>query len=162
MKTRYVHTSIVASDWRRLVDFYVTVFGCVPVPPERDLGGDWLSGATGVPDAHIRGVHLRLPGYGDAGPTLEIFQYDQVLEAPAAAANRRGLTHLAFEVDDVSAMLEHVTSAGGAAVGSITTRAIPGVGWLTFCYCTDPEDNIIELQRWSTSAQASCEKSTSG
>jgi predicted enzyme related to lactoylglutathione lyase len=30
---RYVHTNIVAEDWRRLADFYAKVFGCTPVPP---------------------------------------------------------------------------------------------------------------------------------
>lgn len=33
---RYGHTNVIAQDWRRLVDFYVTLFGCEPVPPERD------------------------------------------------------------------------------------------------------------------------------
>ena len=27
---RYAHTNLIARDWRRLVDFYQTVFGCVP------------------------------------------------------------------------------------------------------------------------------------
>ena len=30
---RYIHTNIVAKDWRRLADFYIQVFGCTPVPP---------------------------------------------------------------------------------------------------------------------------------
>ena len=68
---KYTHTNLVARDWRRLADFYIKVFGCTPVPPERDLSGDWLDKATSLQDAHIRGVHLRLPGHGDAGPTLE-------------------------------------------------------------------------------------------
>ena len=36
----------------------------------------WLDSATGINGAHLRGMHLRLPGYGEHGPTLEIFQYD--------------------------------------------------------------------------------------
>ncbi|MGH2392117.1 MAG: VOC family protein [Candidatus Limnocylindria bacterium] len=30
---RFGHINIVAADWRRLVDFYRTVFGCDVVPP---------------------------------------------------------------------------------------------------------------------------------
>ncbi len=30
---RYIHTNIVAEDWRSLADFYVKVFGCTPIPP---------------------------------------------------------------------------------------------------------------------------------
>jgi len=65
MATRYVHTNLIAKDWKRLLAFYQAVFGCMPVPPARDLSGDWLDQATGLTGAHIRGVHLRLPGYGD-------------------------------------------------------------------------------------------------
>jgi len=36
---RFVHTNIVARDWERLAEFYVRVFGCTPVPPERCLSG---------------------------------------------------------------------------------------------------------------------------
>ena len=127
------------------------------MPPERDLSGEWLSDATRVPSARIRGVHLRLPGYVEGGPSLEVFQYDEVLEAPAPAANRQGLAHLAFEVDDVQTALKEVVSAGGASVGAIVARTIEGVGRLTFCYCTDPEGNIIELQHWSGHSTSSCE-----
>ena len=73
---KYVHTNIISKDWRKLADFYTTVFECVIVPPERNQSGDWLSKGTGVPNAHLRGAHLRLPGYGENGPTLEIYQYD--------------------------------------------------------------------------------------
>ena len=36
---RYVHTNLIARDWRVLARFYQEVLGCVPVPPERDLSG---------------------------------------------------------------------------------------------------------------------------
>ena len=74
MKAKFKHTDIVAADWRRLARFYEEVFGCAPVPPERHLGGEWLSKGTGVENAQFSGVHLRLPGYGEEGPTLEIYQ----------------------------------------------------------------------------------------
>jgi predicted enzyme related to lactoylglutathione lyase len=72
---RFAHVNLIAQDWRRLAAFYELVFGCRPVPPERQLAGAWLDAATGLVGARIQGAHLRLPGYGDAGPTLEIFQY---------------------------------------------------------------------------------------
>ena len=89
-ETRFAHVNLVARDWRRLVRFYEQVFGCVPVPPERDLAGQWLEDGTGIPGARIRGIHLRLPGHGDAGPTLEVLQYDHLLDRPEPAANRPG------------------------------------------------------------------------
>src|SRR5687768_2663978 len=103
---RYGHTNIVAADWRRLAAFYADVFGCQMVPPERSLSGEWLAAGTGVRGAALQGVHLRLPGCGPDGPTLEIFQYQEMLEAPSAAGNRRGFGHIAFMVDDVAAVLD--------------------------------------------------------
>ncbi len=77
---RYVHTNLIARDWRALASFYREVFGCVPVPPERDYAGAALEAGTGVPGAALQGVHLRLPGHGSAGPTLEIYTYSRLTD----------------------------------------------------------------------------------
>jgi predicted enzyme related to lactoylglutathione lyase len=147
VKSRYVHTNIIARDWKGLARFYEKVFGCIRVPPERDLSGEWLEDATGVKGAGIRGIHLRLPGHGENGPTLEIFQYNHMEKSRGTAVNRPGLAHIAFLVDDVDAARRAVIDAGGGGVGEIVTLDLPGVGGITFVYVTDPEGNIIELQR---------------
>lgn len=144
---KYTHTNLVARDWRRLADFYIEVFGCSPVPPERNLSGEWLDEATSLDGAHIRGVHLRLPGHGDTGPTLEVFQYDEEKEAEAPAPNRPGYGHIAFAVEDVDATVEAILALGGGSVGDVVEVGLPGVGRLEFAYMRDPEGNIIEIQR---------------
>jgi predicted enzyme related to lactoylglutathione lyase len=149
VNARFVHTNLIAQDWRKLAQFYEQVFGCTPVPPERKLAGKWLEDGTGVPDAEICGIHLRLPGYGDEGPTLEIYQYNHYEERPETAANRPGFGHIAFAVDDVEAAREAVIAAGGGTLGEVSSLEVPGAGRVTFVYLTDPEGNIIELQRWS-------------
>jgi catechol 2,3-dioxygenase-like lactoylglutathione lyase family enzyme len=147
---RFTHINLIARDWQRLAAFYQDVFGCTPVPPQRDLQGAWLEAATGIPGAHLRGVHLRLPGHGQHGPTLEIFQYDTLLDrCGAPAANRPGLGHLAFAVEDVKAACQAVLSAGGSMLGEIVTVEIPGAGEIIFAYAADPEGNLLELQRWN-------------
>jgi predicted enzyme related to lactoylglutathione lyase len=146
---RFVHTNIVARDWQKLATFYEQVLGCVPVPPERELSGQWLEDATAVPAAEIRGVHLRLPGYGNDGPTLEIFEYNSQRELQEPVINRPGLAHIAFAVDDVKVARDAVIAAGGGTVGQIVSVDIPGAGEITFVYATDPEGNILELQHWS-------------
>ncbi len=148
MATRFVHTNLIAKDWKRLSTFYQEVFGCVPIPPERDLSGEWLDRATGLDGARITGVYLRLPGYGDEGPTLEIFQYGSVPVRPPVHPNSPGFTHIAFAVDDVEAVARAVFEHGGSAVGELTTREVLGVGSITFQYAADPEGNIVELQDW--------------
>ena len=149
VEARYVHTNLIAMDWRRLATFYQDVFGCAPVPPERKISGQWLEDSTGVERAEIQGMHLRLPGHGDEGPTLEIFQYNRLKEQQETAANRPGFAHIAFAVEDVSAARAAVIAAGGGTVGDIVSADIAGAGNITFAYVTDPEGNIVELQRWT-------------
>jgi predicted enzyme related to lactoylglutathione lyase len=148
---RFAHTNIVAEDFRTLAQFYIDVFGCVVVPPERRIADAWLAAGTGVDGAQLTGVHLRLPGHGPAGPTLELFQYLDSLPHPSPiAANRRGFGHIAFEVDDVAGTTQRVTEAGGRLVGDVVTADVPGAGRITFVYVADPEGNIIELQQWES------------
>ncbi len=72
MSIKFGHVNIIAQDWKSLASFYRRAFSCFEVPPERRLSGEWLS-KTGVKNASLEGVHLRLPGMGYEGPTLEIF-----------------------------------------------------------------------------------------
>jgi len=145
---KYVHTNLIARDWKSLAQFYMDVFECQIAPPERDLYGLWADQLSGIDNVRIRGVHLRLPGYTD-GPTLEIFQYE-----PAAPGNNEpvvnspGYSHLAFEVDSVEDVLDKLLQRGGKTVGQLIHNQVPGVGTLTAVYARDPEGNIIEIMHW--------------
>ena len=146
---RYGHTNLIASDWRGLARFYEDLFGCRPVPPERDYRGHDLERGTGIPGAELRGVHLRLPGHGPDGPTLEIFTYNHLLERSETSVNRPGFGHIAFVVDDVASAREAVLAAGGRPVGELVTLTTATGAQVTWVYVTDPEGNVIELQAWS-------------
>lgn len=145
---KYTHTNIISHDWRQLANFYIQVFDCKIVPPIRNQSGDWLSRGTGVKNAHLRGAHLLLPGYGENGPTLEIYQYANIVSQAPVVPNQRGFGHLAFEVADVAATLNAVEEYGGSRLGEITKRRIPDVGVITFIYARDPDGNLLELQSW--------------
>lgn len=145
---RYAHTNLTAGDWRRLMAFYVEVFGCEPVSSERDNRGPHFDALTGIVGGSVKGRHLRLPGHGERGPTLEIFQFDPQEPNRPAALNRPGFAHLAFEVPDVDAKRAEILRWGGRDFGQLVTLDIPGAGRLTLIYMTDPEGNIVELQRW--------------
>jgi glyoxylase I family protein len=146
---RYVHTNLVAGDWRRLARFYQDVFGCVAVPPERNLSGAEMDAGTGVPGARLQGMHLRLPGSGPDGPTLEVFEYSTPAAGVPRLANRPGFGHIAFAVESVADAREEVLSHGGSPVGDVVTVAISATATVTWCYVRDPEGNIVELQAWS-------------
>lgn len=149
LQAKYVHANLIAIDWRALVHFYQQVFGCIPVPPERDYDEEKLAAGTGIPGAALRGVHLRLPGHGEDGPTLEIFTYNLLEERSKTAVNRPGFGHIAFSVSDVAAARDTVVAEGGCSVGEIVTLQVAPGARVTWCYVTDPEGNVIELQSWS-------------
>ncbi len=149
IKARFVHTNLTGRDWKNLVRFYCNVFGCVLQGPDRDYSGEWLDRVTALQSAHLRGIHLLLPGYGATGPTLEIFSYDSMPSSSERVANAPGFGHIAFSVDDVDEALAQVRNAGGSAVGEIVVKDVEGVGTLRVVYARDPEGNIVELQKWS-------------
>ncbi|MCG8567585.1 MAG: VOC family protein [Desulfobacterales bacterium] len=146
---KFVHTNIVARDWKALAEFYVSVFDCRIKPPVREYQGEWLDRATGLTRARLKGAHLVLPGYGDDGPTLEIFTYEEMAWGADATAATRGFSHIAFEVDDVETVLAKALDAGGQMLGQVTRRDVPA-GTLVFVYFRDPEGNIVEIQSWDS------------
>lgn len=146
---RYVHTNLVARDWRALAAFYAEHFGCELVPPVRDYAGPELEAGTGVAGAALAGAHLRLPGHGPDGPTLEIYTYSIEADGPTPAVNRPGFGHVAFEVASVERARETVLGAGGRAVGEVVTLTTAAGRRVTWCYVTDPEGNVVELQSWA-------------
>ena len=147
-KLKYSHTNLVASDWKKIAKFYVDVFDCIPVGPVRRLSGQSVAEGTGLNEPEIEGIHLRLPGFEEEGPTLEIFQYRKVHEEPEKLANSRGFTHIAFEVFDLEIVCAKVISAGGSLLGKLAKQSVDGVGMCTFVYVRDPDRNIIGVQKW--------------
>ncbi len=149
---RYVHTNLVARDWRRLARFYQDMFGCVPVPPERNLSGPDYDRGTGLVGAHAQGIHLLLPGCGEAGPTLEIFQYTPQGPGAAATVDGHGFGHIAFAVASVPEARTQFLGAGGSAVGEVVSIKVAADIEVTWCYVRDPDGNIVELQSRSPGA----------
>lgn len=146
---RFGHVNVIARDWRSLATFYTELFGCRLVPPERDYSGPGLDAGTGISAAHLRGAHLRLPGGGSDGPTLEIYTYESTTKGAPAAVDQPGWGHVAFQVPDVGAAREAVLAHGGSAIGEIVTLATADGRHVTWCYVRDPEGNPVELQAWS-------------
>jgi predicted enzyme related to lactoylglutathione lyase len=148
---KYAHTNLIARDWEKLAQFYIDVFECQPVFPERNMTGEWIDRITGIKDVHIEGIHLRMPGY-ENGPTLEIFEYKS---NPASERqpeiNHYGFAHIAFHVDDVDATLDKLLAHGGSKYGQLVEKEMKDLGILTVVYAMDPEGNIVEIQNWDKS-----------
>ncbi len=145
---KYVHTNLIAKDWKKLADFYIQIFNCKPIPPEMDLSGNWIDKLTGIPDVKLRGIHLILPGF-DKGPTLEIFEYSpEFTDTDIKHINQKGFGHIAFHVDSVEEILKILLAYGGSQLGEVIKKDYGEIGILTAVYLTDPEGNFIEIQNW--------------
>lgn len=149
MNIKYGHTNIITKNWKNLANFYEKVFGCIPVPPERNQKGEWLDKGTGILNAHLQGMHLRLPGYGDNGPTLEIYQYATVVDSGNKLPNKQGFGHIAFQIDNIDELLALAIKNGATKIGELSEHIVENVGLLRFIYIADPDGNIIEIQNWS-------------
>ncbi|MTI79341.1 MAG: VOC family protein [Firmicutes bacterium] len=148
MAIKYVHTNIIAKDWEKLSEFYIKVFNCKPLYPERKLSGGWLDKMTNIDEVRISGIHLSLPGY-ENGPTLEIFQYEpENIINNIPHINQQGYRHIAFHVDDVEEVLTKLIEHGGKKIGELVKKQYQTLGTLTAVYAEDPEGNIIEIQNW--------------
>ena len=145
---KFAHTNIITNDWKKLADFYINVFDCKPLYPERDLKGNWLDKATNIENAHITGIHLALPGYENNTPTLEIFQYDNNLDNLEGFTNRKGFGHIAFKVDNVQEILYKLIQNGGTQLGEVIETEVANAGRIIFVYAKDIDGNIIEIQNW--------------
>jgi catechol 2,3-dioxygenase-like lactoylglutathione lyase family enzyme len=145
---RFAHINILARDWKAIAEFYIKVFECKIKPPQRNLSGEWLDKATGLTNAKLEGVHLILPGHGDNGPTLEIFSYEEMHDVPEIMANFTGITHIAFEVEDVNKTFQAALENNAGKLGEVVEKEVENVGILEFVYFRDPEGNIVEIQSW--------------
>jgi predicted enzyme related to lactoylglutathione lyase len=148
MNVKYVHTNIIAKDWEKVSLFYQRVFGCKPIS-QRDLSGDWVDRLTGINNVHIVGEHLVLPGYDKSLPTLEIFSYNNTRDENSKFINRVGLAHLAFEVDDIEAVLQKIKQEGGGQLGEIVRMNYSDNVIASFVYAKDIEGNLLELQNFN-------------
>ena len=137
---RYRHVNIIAKDWRALSKYYQDVFGCRPMDPPRDYSGEWIENLVGVKGAVVEGEHIEVPGYGEGGPTFEVFSYKPTGTQGPLKVYDYGFAHICFEVDDVAATLKRILKYGGTILSTFedpySERCV---------YTKDPEGNIVEI-----------------
>lgn len=145
MATSFSHVCIVSEHPLDLAEFYTAVFSCERSGPDRDLSVPALAKGMGLPGAHVKGIHLTLPGGGSG--TLEIFSLPDMIEG-TRATNALGLMHLSFRVDDLAVTVDGILARGGSLQGEVAELEVAGVGSAAFVYAKDPDGNLIEVQQW--------------
>ena len=69
-------------------------------------------------------------------------------DEPNIMANYTGITHIAFEVEDVTTTFNKALTNGAIKLGEVVEKEVENVGTLQFVYFRDPEGNIVEIQSW--------------
>lgn len=137
------HTSFSVIDMRETLAFYCDLLGFEIVNERPAVTEAYFRAIIGIPDAVVHAVLLRIPG---ADHMLELLEYKHPRGVPQdLRPNNPGSSHLAYLVDDLSAMYSELQEAGVEFVsGPVALDAGPNSGGWAL-YLKDPNGIIIEL-----------------
>jgi catechol 2,3-dioxygenase-like lactoylglutathione lyase family enzyme len=114
---RFDHVGITVADLDRVTAFFVGL-GC-EIEGRMPMEGDFVDTVIGIPNSRSEIVMLRPP---DGGTGLELSSFsrpDHEPGSPDAMSTELGLRNVAFEVDDLEAILERLKADGYGLVGDV-------------------------------------------
>lgn len=144
---KLAHISIAARCADRLATFYIDVFGLEEMRPRKALSGEAVSRGNGLPNSAIYSIWLRLPEQGT--PFLELLEYKSSVDRAEPRVDEVGLSHLAFQLADITSTMSKIIKAGGSKLGEITNFGTADKP-LLIVYMRDCEGNILELEQTPT------------
>lgn len=115
---RFDHIGITVSDLEEATAFFVGLGLEIEGGPS-PIEGEFIDTVIGIPDSRTRIVMLRPP---DDGTRLELSSFDRPDHQPgnpAAMANELGLRSVAFEVEDLGAVVAKLAADGYGLIGGI-------------------------------------------
>ena len=137
--TNFVHIGLVVEDLDETVRFLSLLgFDCGEPGVH---SGEWIDQIIGLDDTTVETVMVRGPEGGDVFEVVRFQSPAAGAQEPAPAANRPGLRHVAFKVDDVRGVVDRVREAGWDTVGEIVDYE----STFLLCYVRGPEGLIVEL-----------------
>ena len=114
---RLDHVGITVADLDRASAFFVDLG--LEVEGRTFLEGEFLDTVVGLRDARTEMIVLRAPD-GGAGVELATFiRPDHQPGSPAAMATELGLRSVAFEVDDLQAIVDRLAADGYGLIGGL-------------------------------------------
>src|SRR3954454_15378992 len=136
--TSFVHVGLVVEDLDEAVRFLAALgFDC---GKPGTFGGEWIDRIIGLENVTVEVVMARAPDGSDIFEVVRFHSPSAGARDPAPAANRPGLRHVAFKVDDVRGVVDRVRDAGWETVGEIVDYE----STFLLCYVRRPEGLIVE------------------
>jgi catechol 2,3-dioxygenase-like lactoylglutathione lyase family enzyme len=140
MKIKHVnHIGINVDDLKAATTFF-TDLGFI-VMGKSEMEGKLLDEVTGLKNARTKLVMLEAP---DKQLCIEVVKYINPVDSesiPSSSPNKHGFGHIAFEVDNLDAIIKTMKQKGYDLVGSVQTYE---KNW-KLCYIHGPEGIMVEL-----------------
>ena len=136
---RFDHVGITVADLDSVTAFFVGLG--LEVDGRTFVEGEFIDVVTGIPDSRTEIVMLRTPGGGTALELSSFVRPDHEAGSPTAMANELGLRSVAFEVDDVRAVVDELRADGYGLVGGVGEYE----NFWRMAYVRGPEGIIVAL-----------------
>ena len=136
---RFDHVGITVADLELVTGFFVKLG--LEVEGRTPIEGDFLDTVCGLQNASTEIVMLRSP---EGGTMLELSSFvrpEAVAGSPNAMANELGLRSVAFQVDDLPALIEQLAADGYGLIGGMGEYE----GVWRMAYVRGPEGLIVAL-----------------
>ena len=137
--TNFVHIGLVVEDLDETVRF-LALLGLDCGKPGV-FSGEWIDRIIGLENVTVEVVMARGPDGSDIFEVVRFHSPSAGAQDAAPAANRPGLRHIAFKVDDVHSVVDRVREAGWEPIGEIVNYE----NMFLLCYVRGPEGLIVEL-----------------
>jgi catechol 2,3-dioxygenase-like lactoylglutathione lyase family enzyme len=137
---RLDHVSLVVADLEAAVAFFVDRLG-LEVVGRGAVEGEWVDRVVGLDDVRSEIVMVQPP---DGHGRIELTRYERPGARggePDAPSNTFGLRTVAFEVDDVEAMVADLAEHGFGLVGGLADYE----DVYRLCYVRGPEGIVVML-----------------
>src|SRR4051794_1612387 len=136
---RFDHVGITVADLDSVAAFFLGLG--FEIEGRMVMEGEFVDTVIGIPDSRSEIVMLRPPGGGTGLELSSFIQPSHEPGSPDAMSTELGLRNIAFEVDDLDAILDRLAADGYRLVG--------GVGqyedmW-RMAYVRGPEGIIVSL-----------------
>ena len=136
---RFDHVGITVADLDRVTAFFVGLG--FEVEGRMFMEGEFVDTVIGIPSSRSEIVMLRPP---DGGTGLELSSFIRPTHEPGspdAMSNQLGLRNVAFEVDNLQAVLDRLAADGYRLVGGVGHYE----GIWRMAYVRGPEGVIVAL-----------------
>ncbi len=114
---RFDHVGITVADLEAVTAFFVRLG--FETEGRMVMEGEFVDTVIGIPDSRSEIVMLRLPGGGTGLELSSFMRPNHVPGSPNAMSNELGLRNVAFEVDDLHAILDRLAAEGYRLVGDV-------------------------------------------